>query len=172
MRCPVLPVRQLSNATPSRKESPRGPFEQLTCQLIPCRQEDAGQLETGKTFGAIALVGGTLESEPTFGKITSKVAGDCEICLACMYRSPLWRARPQRPIRAAPDTSSAASVAAVTSTIEELVVRSTSTMVTGLTVRGRPDAILIVLRKNALSPAVARRGERMTKSDRVFFFTS
>jgi hypothetical protein len=52
-------------------------------------QEDGGQLETGKMFGATALAGGLDDSDPTFGKVTSSVSGCREICLACMYLSPL-----------------------------------------------------------------------------------
>lgn len=126
----------------------------------------------GKTFGAIGLVGGLADSEPTFGKVTSSVSGDCEIGLACMYLSPLCRARAQRPSSAASEASFASPDPVDTSMTEDVVVRSTSSTVTVVGISGRPETISKVVRNSAPSAPIASSAGRATRSDTTGIFIS
>jgi hypothetical protein len=138
--------------------------------MLTRRMGQDGQRDTGKTFGAIALAGGAADSDPTLGKVTSSVRGEVEICLACMYRSPLYRARPHRPARAALDNKSASALVADTSRIEESFVRSTSSTVIVFGVRGRPETMTSFVLKSASPAAAASDGKRMTSPARIAFF--
>ena len=73
--------------------------------------------------------------------------------MACMYLSPRCRARPQKPISVAPGMRSAALALVDTSTMDAVVVRSTSATVMDFGMRGRPDITFTVVRKNELCAA-------------------